>query len=44
MQRWFEHNKEWNQMRKEEGYDANLPTEFTKYELEHIKKLGISVA
>lgn len=44
MQRWFEYNKEWNQKRKEQGFDSDLPTEFTKYELEHIKKLGISVA
>jgi hypothetical protein len=44
MQRWFEYNKEWNQKRREEGFDSNLPTEFTKYELDHIKKLGISVA
>ena len=44
MQRWFEHNKEYNQEQKEKGRDVNLPTEFTKYELEHIKKLGIIVA
>ena len=45
MQRWFEYNKAFNQERKEKGLDSwNLPTEFTKYELEHIKKLGISVA
>ena len=39
MQRWFEHNKEWNKK-----HDANLPTEFNKYELKHLKELGISVA
>ena len=38
MQRWFESNKEWNKK-----HDANLPTEFTKYELDHIKKLGIDI-
>lgn len=43
MQRWFGYNKEWNQKRKEEGFDSNLPTEFTKYELDHIKKFDISI-
>lgn len=38
MQRWFEYNKEWNQK-----HDANLPTEFNKYELKHLKELGISI-
>ena len=43
MQRWFEYNKEYNQEQKEKGRDVNLPTEFTKYELDHIKKLGIDI-